>query len=199
MIHSYSLNCYMEIKLQPPGAGLPKPELIIARIMFRTRCALTNYHSYLKLFSEERVKIRKRYSNLSDDDAKVRILIKRLPGLEDSSRYWSVYMTLDHLRIVNISIADIIAKLSSGIKPQGAASTAAVKPSEQVTSSIITGYESSCDLVHKALSNANNKISSTTFPHPWFGEMTYQSWAALVGSHMGIHRKQINSILDAKN
>ena len=108
-------------------------------------------------------------------------------------------MTLDHLRIVNISIADIIAKLSNGIKPAGAASTAAVKPSEQVTSSIIAEYEISCDLVLKALSNAKNKISSTTFPHPWFGEMTYQSWAALVGSHMGIHRKQINSILDAKN
>jgi hypothetical protein len=189
----------MEVKLQPPGAGLPKPELIIARIMFRTRCALTNYDSYAKLFKEERVKIKNRYSNLSDDDAKARVIIKRLPGLEDSSRFWSVYMTLDHLRIVNSSIADIVAKLSNGIKPEGAASTAAVKPSEQVTGLIKAEYESSCDLVLKSLSEANNKVSSTTFPHPWFGDMTYKNWAALVGSHMGIHRKQISSILEAQS
>jgi len=60
-------------------------------------------------------------------------------------------------------------------------------------------YESSCDLVLKALSEANNKVSSTTFPHPWFGDMTYRDWAALVGSHMGIHRKQISSILEAQS
>jgi hypothetical protein len=43
----------MGVKLQPPGAGLHKPELIIARVMFRTRCAQTNYDSYAKLYKEE--------------------------------------------------------------------------------------------------------------------------------------------------
>jgi hypothetical protein len=108
-------------------------------------------------------------------------------------------MTLDHLCIVNISIADIIAKLSNGIKPEVTANTAAVKPSEQDTVLIKAEYESSCDLVLKALSEANNKISITTFPHPWFGDMTYKNWAVLVGSYMGIHRKQINSILEAQS
>jgi len=188
----------MEIKLQAPGAGLPKPELIIARIMFRLRCALTRYDSYSKRFLAERSKIKSIYSNLTEDNAKARILIKRLPGLEDSSRYWSVYMTLDHLRIVNLSIADVITKLANGAKPEVAASTAAVKPSELVTSSIINEYENSCNVVLKALDEANNKISNVTFPHPWFGEMTYQNWAALVGSHMGIHRNQMNAIIEAK-
>jgi len=66
----------MEIKLQAPGAGLPKPELIIARIMFRLRCALTRYDSYSKRFLAERSKIKSIYSNLTEDNAKARILIK---------------------------------------------------------------------------------------------------------------------------
>jgi len=96
--------------------------------MFRLRCTLTRYGSYSKRFLVERSKIKSLYSNLTEDNAKARILIKRLPGLEDSSRYWSVYMTLDHLRIVNLSIADVITKLANGAKPKVAASTAAVKP-----------------------------------------------------------------------
>jgi hypothetical protein len=31
------------------------------------------------------------------------VLIARPRGLEDSSRYWSVWMTLDHLRIVHLA------------------------------------------------------------------------------------------------
>ncbi|MBX3389322.1 MAG: hypothetical protein KF691_07680 [Phycisphaeraceae bacterium] len=51
------------------------------------------------------------YESLSAGAAAERVLIPRLRGLEDSSRYWSVWMMLDHLRIVNSQVAMVIASL----------------------------------------------------------------------------------------
>ena len=41
-----------------------------------------------------------------------RVLIRRPPGLEDSSRYWSAFMTLEHLRIVHREMVRIIDALA---------------------------------------------------------------------------------------
>jgi hypothetical protein len=40
------------------------------------------------------------------------VLIDRVVGLEDSSRYWTVFMVLDHLRIVDEGISQIIKTLT---------------------------------------------------------------------------------------
>jgi len=75
----------------------------------------------------------------------VRVLIDRLPGLEDSSRCWSVWMTLDHLRITNAAFAEVITQLRNGQIPPGKASTAAVKPSETANAFVDATYEALCD------------------------------------------------------
>lgn len=43
---------------------------------------------------------------------KERVLIKRITGIEDSSRFWSVYMVLDHLLIVDRLTIKIMESLS---------------------------------------------------------------------------------------
>jgi hypothetical protein len=40
------------------------------------------------------------------------VLIDRVVGLEDSSRYWTLFMVLDHLRIVDEGISQIIKTLT---------------------------------------------------------------------------------------
>jgi uncharacterized damage-inducible protein DinB len=125
-----------------------------------------------------------------------RVLIPRLRGLEDSSRFWSVAMTLDHLRITNAAFAGIIRNLATNVTPPGVASTAAVKPSNDASLEVLHEYNQSCSQVMAAVAE-NPKLNTTLkFAHPWFGAMNAERWHLLAGIHMSIHRKQIQAILE---
>jgi len=189
------MNSIEEPKLAPPGAGLPKPELLIARLMFAVQSRLGNRDSFNARFVRERQAIRQLVGSCSATSAATRVLIQRLPGLEDSSRYWSIWMTLDHLRIVNHGIARTIDSLSKEISPAGQASTAAVKPNPTVDSSVVDAFEKSCDAVLATVSAAPNLKSRARYIHPWFGPLDAAGWHAMSAGHMAIHRKQIERIL----
>jgi hypothetical protein len=184
-----------EPKLAAPGAGLPLPELLIGRMLFGLRCLTGDRASFDARFNRERAAIRSLLLNLDDASLARRVLIQRPPGLEDSSRYWSVLMTLDHLRIVHEAFVEIFRALGSGKVPEGAASTAAVKPDPAVTVSVVAEYESSCDALLAAVAAIPNLKTGVRFLHPWFGPMDAFCWHALAGGHMGIHRVQIERIL----
>lgn len=185
-----------EVKLAPPGAGLPRAELFIARILYPIQLRLGSRESFRKLFESERASIHELISSFDPDDGGRRILIDRPIGIEDSSRYWSLWMTLDHLRILNVAISHIIGQLSVGVIPPGAASTASVKPSPEVTASIVTEYEESCDFFLRTTAEIPNLRTPVRYKHPWFGAMDAYGWHALSGVHLGLHRVQIQRIFN---
>jgi hypothetical protein len=184
-----------EPKLAPPGAGLPKVELFIARWLFARRCGKGDRESFNADFQSERETIRRLVAGCDETAAIRRVLIQRVRGLEDSSRYWSVWMTLDHLRIVNRGIARTISSLAQGITPPGQASTAAVKPHTELAASIVAAYEASCDAVLNTVAAAPELRTSVRFTHPWFGPLDAFQWHAMAGNHMAIHREQIRRII----
>ncbi len=147
------------------------------------------------LFSTERDLILKLVRSSASSLLPRRILIKRLQGLEDSSRYWSVLMTLDHLRIVNTEIAEVIRLLPAGKTPQHAASTAAVKPSESVDDSAMQGFVTACQTLEQTVAATRNLATHTKYPHPWFGPLDAAGWHFMSAFHMRLHRKQIEAIL----
>ena len=185
----------IEPKLAPPGAGLPTPELIIARLLFAVRRLTGNRQSFNAKFDQERATIRGLISGLDADSASRRVLIKRPPGLEDSSRYWSVWMTLDHLRIIHGGISKVIDALTHGVKMPGAASTAAVKPSPTVTGAVVAEYEKSCDDLLALVAGVKDWRTELRYAHPWFGPLDVAGWHAMAGTHLAIHRVQIERIL----
>lgn len=124
-----------------------------------------------------------------------RVLIPRLRGLEDSSRYWSVWMTLDHLRIVNDAITGVVRELMAGRVPPGAASTAEVKPREGVGADVSAPYESSCDDLAALFAGGQSLRTTCRYAHPWFGPLDGAGWCELSAMHMKIHRTQIERIL----
>ena len=189
------MNPNSEPQLAPPGAGLPKIELFIGRLMFAAQRITGNRESFNARFQQERGTIRQLLHPLDPDSAARRVLIKRPPGLEDSSRYWSVWMTLDHLRIIHGSMIRIIGALAKGVKPPGKASTAAVKPSPQVTGTVVAEYEKSCDDLLAKVAAVGNLKTSLRYAHPWFGPLDAAGWHALASNHMGIHRVQIERII----
>lgn len=181
--------------LAPPGAGLPALELLVGRMLFRSKCAFGSRQAFRAAFVRERKWIRVMVLSNSKQVASQRVLIPRVRGLEDSSRHWSVWMTLDHLRIVHDAMAAVIGALGRGEIPVGKASTAAVKPSLEVGESVVAAYEASCDALMAAVDRVVDLKKTPRYPHPWFGPLNAFEWVALSSGHLRIHRVQIERIL----
>jgi hypothetical protein len=180
--------------LAPPGAGLPPVELFLARIgfgilrRFRSRAAVD------LTFRAERSRIRALVDAHTPAEASQRVLIPRLRGLEDSSRYWSIWMTLDHLRIVNLAVAGTIRSLGRGETPPGRASTADVKPRVDAGPDVDAPYEAACEDLLEAARETSSLSTAARYSHPWFGPLDAAGWHTLGALHMGIHRRQIERI-----
>src|SRR5262245_54463501 len=139
------MNAAVEPRLAPPGAGLPKLELFIGRLLFAWSRRTHGREYFTAQFCRERERIRQLVRSCDPKSAARRVLIQRARGMEDSSRYWSIWMTLEHLRLVHESFIRVITQLAEGKVPAGRASTAAVKPSPDITETAVVEYERSCD------------------------------------------------------
>lgn len=192
------MDTIVEPDLAPPGAGLPAPELLIARLLFAWRRIRSTRESSKAAFQHERALIRSLVDGCNPQDATRRVLIPRPRGLEDSSRHWSIWMVLDHLRIMNHGMAGIIRSLAAGTVPPRKASTAAVKPSPDVDATVRNAYEQSCD-AFLATDDIPDLKTPVRFEHPWFGPLDAAAWHVMAGFHMALHRAQIESILSQMN
>jgi hypothetical protein len=190
------MNTNAEPVLAPPGAGLPKIELAVARLIVAWNRLGSDRTRVNAKFDAERQEIMRLVHRRSPEEAARRVLIERPRGLEDSSRYWSVWMTLDHLRIVNESIARIIQSLASGSAPEGKASTANVKPSQEVDATTVEKFQTSCDTLLATVAAVSNLRTRVRFAHPWFGPLDAAGWHSLSAGHMSLHRLQMERIIE---
>jgi hypothetical protein len=183
------------VPLAAPGAGLPLPELLAARLMFSWHRWRMSRAAAAADIRAERDALRALVSPLDPELGARQVLIPRLRGMEDSSRYWSAYMTLEHLRIVNQVTAGLIVQLLHGRTPGRTASTADVKPASGIGPDVIAAMEESCAAIARAADSASTLRTKARYAHPWFGPLDAAGWHALTGFHMRLHRKQVASIL----
>jgi hypothetical protein len=180
--------------LQPPGAGLPKIELMIAKGLFSLKSMLTSDDKALATFEREM----KTLLNLVDDadliDIEQPVLIGRLTGLEDSSRNWSVLMVLEHLRLVNNDILKVIDALKSGVVPRGDLAIEFYKPDPDVGTDVIQRFKESSLGFLDAMRAHGRLQTRATYAHPWFGQLDGHRWGVLAAMHMQIHRRQAQQI-----
>ncbi len=194
-IHHEPMPTNPEPKLAAPGAGLPLPELMIGRMFFRLKRLISNRAGIAARFEAERAIIRGMVDQCPTALRGKRILIARCRGLEDSSRNWSVWMTLDHLRITNNAFSHVIRSLVSGQVPTKPASTADVKPDPTVTAAVDAAYEQSCAALMETIADCPDLNTKLKYSHPWFGPMNAAAWHVLSAGHLAIHREQIRRIL----
>jgi hypothetical protein len=185
-------------QLAPPGAGLPKVELWIGRLIFSWQWRRLPRERIEEKFIRERDLILALAKGCPPEVAAERRLIKRLNGIEDSSRYWSVYMTLDHLRIVNRVTTMTIRGLAQGHPPKLRASTANVKPSPEADALAIEAFSKCCDEFLRESRGMADLHTEARYAHPWFGPLDAAGWHAMAAMHMNLHRRQIERILEAK-
>ncbi|MCA1964667.1 MAG: DinB family protein [Prosthecobacter sp.] len=183
-------------KLAPPGAGLPALELFFARRLFALKRILGNRQNFIHEFTTQKEAILTLARSCAPDQRRKRVLIPRLPGLEDSSRYWSIWMTLEHLRITNNVFGQVITALLNGQAPEKKASTAAVKPNEILTEEVEDAFDASCDAFLATIHAAGDLNRTAKYAHPWFGPLDGYGWLAMAAMHPNIHRKQIMRILE---
>lgn len=186
-------------RLQPPGAGLPWWELLVARyILFPRAVRRMDWAMAARLFQREGEKVLARWDACSPDQLTVPTLIPRISGIEDSSRFWSVAMTVEHLNIVGFGVLEIIAGLRQGRTFERAPRVQDVKPRGEQPPA-----ETRANFV-RLLSDAANASAERPIlpgegpcaPHPWFGPMDAHRWHCLNGIHQRIHRQQIEAIRD---
>jgi len=182
-------------KLEAPGAGLLKVELLAAKMLFGWKRAWATKASATALIKAEREAMLGLARGCSPEQGRQRVLIERLRGMEDSSRYWSVYMTVEHVRIVNMGCLGAIRSLTRGQVPERVASTAAVKPSPEVGEGVLGEFEQACDLLIKTAEGAGDLRTKVRYAHPWFGPLDAAGWYFMAGFHMQLHRKQVEAII----
>jgi hypothetical protein len=184
-----------EPKLAAPGAGLPKIELMVARLMFGWQAKRTSREQVVALREREKKTMLTMIEGMSPEALSERVLIRRLRGLEDSSRYWSLLMVLDHLRIVNSNGSEIITALGNGVSLDRVADTAKVKPSSDLGVEVIDAFVQSCQKIADATAEIPDLETAVKFKHPWFGPLSAAQWHFMLSFHMRLHRRQMEAIV----
>src|SRR6185312_15556381 len=101
--------------LEPPGAGLPFLDSLYVRYYvgpFQSRRA--DKEKNLRLFALVGARILKESSAVPQPQLDHRVLVPRMKGIEDSSRFWSVNETLEHIMMTGECMARLSADLSAG-------------------------------------------------------------------------------------
>lgn len=190
-----SSHASLMTQLEPPGAGLPAFELAWLRVAFRSGCAIMPINAGLRWFKLEERNIISLARRVSVVQASVPVLIDRIVGIEDSSRCWSVFMVLDHLRIVNDAIAHIVDVLSKNQALAQKVRIQDVKPDPRSGPDVIHEFIRSADTYESLVQRLGTLGTHQRHPHPWFGPMTAFDWHCLAAIHQWVHRRQLERIV----
>ncbi len=184
-------------QLAPPGAGLPFHYRILLRwYVYPFVAKNADPKASAKSFDIIYSKILNEAKDLSSKQLHQKVLVPPQMGLEDSSRYWSIAMTLDHLMIVGRQIENGIIELGNNRAIAQKVDIAKVKPTEKSAEvDIVKEFQSFIlESPLRIKSNTKNWDSDMKHYHPWFGPFSLKGWFWLLGAHGGIHLKQIRAI-----
>jgi hypothetical protein len=188
-----------EPRLAAPGAGLPGPELILGRVLLRGLCLAWSRETALRRFVQQARIIAGLLEEISDETGSRRVLVPRLIGLEDSSRHWSPFMIAQHLLIVNRDALVIIEALCAGQIPAGEVRIANIKPRADADRSAVLGFETIVATFERRLPGLTGWPGTGRHRHPWFGPLNAHGWLCMVAMHHGIHRRQLERVLQSSN
>lgn len=179
--------------LAPPGAGLPFFEQWLLRhITFPIASWRLPPARALAHFKQEQARLLALVKTIATPEKPV--LIKRLAGLEDSSRYWSAAMVLEHLAIVNNGITQIIQTLLADKPPTVVVRTADVKPTGLPLAMAQDAFQTTAIAALRLQDVTNWQATSRRHQHPWLGALSARGWLSLMALHMSIHYRQLEAI-----
>ena len=182
-------------QLLEPGVGPSKLHLAVMKPIFKLKAQLTSQKSLAKQYADHRRWIIDTTRPLKEAQKQKRILISPTRAIEDSSRFWSIYMTLEHLATVEVGLTGIIKDLTHGKKPSTVVRTEDVKPSANAGPQAEKAFISLTSRSSRQLKELPVERGGETHVHPWFGPMTAHQWLTLRTVHLSVHIAQIKKIL----
>jgi hypothetical protein len=189
----------IQAALDKPGAGLPFQQWAYLRFYIALFVAArSDWDENWRIFEDVNARIFAKIDGLSDAQLEKRVLVPPIAGIEDSSRYWSVAMTLEHLIIVGGDVKKLIIALSQGIIPPGKADVADYKPrGGERGAPQLAEYRDFVASVKPEIEPLRMAAlaSKARYTHPWAGRFTALQWQWLLGGHTHIHYRQIKEIL----
>lgn len=185
------------VTLEPPGAGMRWYERLVAKYVVARYMSRWSDDDALRVFRREGEEVLVLTRGLTQEQLRERVLVPRMRGLEDSSRYWSVAMTLEHLEIVNLAVAETIVQLAAGQVPPGKLAIADVKPHASVDpNQVVAAYAACLDRFETRVAERVRPMNpAMQYSHPWFGPIDAHGWLCFAPLHQSIHHQQIKAIL----
>ncbi len=183
--------------LGQPGAGIGWAERQLLGAGIRAAARFYGKDRLTQLFRDEAEHAMAVARSLSEAQGRQRVRIERFIGIEDSSRAWSVYMTLEHLVIVNTAIAAILPQLYSGRVVGTQVKIEEVKPVPEAGPEQIDDLTALLERYTDIVDKLGNLHTGTKLTHPWFGALSAAQWHALATIHNSTHRRQIERIKQA--
>ncbi|AFL74371.1 DinB family protein [Thiocystis violascens] len=179
--------------------GIPVHERWVADLGIRGYASFASPASILRLFRAEAGRAIVLSRRLPREQASRIVTIRRFPGIEDSSRHWSVYMTLDHLAMVNTAITALLHAMCSGCDHEIEIQNEDVWPHADVGSDRIQALGATVERYSRLIERLGPLNARARHPHPWFGPLTARQWHALAAIHNRTHRIQIEKIVRRLN
>jgi hypothetical protein len=182
-------------QLAPPGAGLPWFESLMTRFFGRRMLSRYDWDGAQAAIARVSARLAREAMAMDDTTLARRVLIKRLRGLEDSSRFWSPEMVLEHLVITGEMFTDFIVTLSDGRPVEDKRGIADIKPRGELGRAVVARFVE----VHEAMparlaEEAGPLRDGPTHLHPWFGKLNAAEWLSLTAVHLRLHEKQWRAI-----
>ncbi|MEA3641402.1 MAG: DinB family protein [Lamprobacter sp.] len=183
--------------LELPGTGVSWLERQLLGAGIRAAARFYGKDRLTQLFRQEAERAIALARGLSEAQGRQRVRVERFIGIEDSSRDWSVYMTLEHLVIVNTAIAAILPQLYSGSLVGTQVKIEEVKPVPEAGPEQIDDLVALVERYSHIVEKLGNLRAGARLPHPWFGALSAAQWHALAAIHNSTHRRQIERIKQA--
>ena len=183
--------------LDKAGGGISTSKRLLAKhLMFPPLNKTISWKKDWDIYDKEGEKILTLASSLDHEQLFKRILVHKLFGLEDNSRYYSIAMVIKHLLIVGNALQNRIPVLSRGEKLDGHVAIEDVKPYTEIEDDIVEQFEAFLSTYREILEREVEDIYiDNTSAHPWFGEFNPKAWSILGMVHQTVHRRQIEAII----
>lgn len=183
-----------DLSLDRPGAGISWYQYYFIQYVVVPNLSLVFTWDKSLLFLQGQIQeILELVQDLDEEELQQQVLVPPMLALEDSSRFWSVNMVLEHLVTVSLGTYEIVDLLSQEMPIERELGTAKVKPlhNTSYTKNLIV-----FEKLYTRMINKNSKqVSQTTKAHPWFGEFTNFKWHVFIGLHHKLHKRQIKKII----
>jgi len=184
-----------EPELDAPGAGVPWLEKKLMGIGLRMYAGSTDRVKALAKFQTGAEELLALAEPLDEATGRKRVLVPRLRAMEDSSRFWSPYMIIQHVTIIDRGVLLLIRALSAGKPPGPARGTADVKPSPDAGPETIAAFRETAAEWQKRIGAIPDLKTALKQPHPWFGKLDGHQWLCVAALHHDIHLKQMAHVL----